>query len=86
MKADRLTIVLLSIIALLLFLNLAHNLFTSRPAMAVGANGEIGRYQIGVWATQGAGAIASHTGYYILDTATGKVVARKGEEYRPPGP
>jgi hypothetical protein len=43
--------------------------------MAVGGNGEIGRYQIGAWATQGAGAIASHTGYYILDTATGKVPA-----------
>jgi hypothetical protein len=86
MKDDRLTKVLLCIIALLLFLNLAHSLFTSRPAMAVSGNGEIGRYQIGVWATQGTGAIASHTGYYILDTATGKVLARKAEEYRPPGP
>jgi hypothetical protein len=86
MKGDRLTKVLLCIIALLLLLNLAHSLFTSRPAMAVGGNGEIGRYQIGAWATQGTGAIASHTGYYILDTATGKVVASKGEEYRPPGP
>ena len=85
MKADRLIKILLCIIALLLFLNLAHSLFTSRPAMAVSGNGEIGRYQIGAWATQGTGAVASHTGYYILDTATGKVVASKSEEYRPPG-
>ena len=84
MKADRLSKGLLCIIALLLFLNLAHSLSTSRPAMAVSGNGEIGRYQIGAWATQGAGSVASHTGYYILDTATGKVVASKGEEYRPP--
>ncbi len=85
MKADWLIKALLCIIALLLFLDLAHSLFTSRPAMAVSGNGEIGRYQIGAWATQGAGAVASHTGYYILDTTTGKVVASKGEEFRPSG-
>jgi hypothetical protein len=85
MKADRITKVLLCIIAVLLLLNLAHSLLTSRSAMAVNGNGEIGRYQIGAWATQSAGAVVSHTGYYILDTATGKVVASKSEEYRPPG-
>ena len=82
MKADRLTKVVLWTIAVLLFLNLVYNLVSSRPAVAVAGDDNVGRYQIAAWASQ-SGGTASHIGYYILDTTTGKVVASKAGEYVP---
>ncbi len=76
MKTDRLTKVLLGLIAILLFLNLANGFFSSKPALAVSGNEDKGRYQISAWATEAESA-AVHSGYYILDTATGEVVASK---------
>ncbi len=76
MKADRLTKVLLGIIAILLFFNLLNSFFTSKPALAVSGSEDKGRYQISAWATEAESA-AVHSGYYILDTATGEVVASK---------
>jgi hypothetical protein len=86
MKADRLTKVVLWMAAILLFLNLAHSFLSSKPALATTGNEEIGRYMIAAWGSQGAQATASHTGYYILDTVTGKVVASHAEEFRPGSP
>ncbi len=78
MKVDRFTKVILCIIAVLLFLNLAHSFLASKPALAVRGSEDIGRYQISAWASQ-AGATVHHSGYYVLDTTTGKVVAREAE-------
>jgi len=81
MKADRVTKAVLWIIAMLLFLNLAHSLLTSKPALAVGGSEDIGRYQISAWAAQ-AGAYTHHSGYYVIDTTTGKIVDSKAEVHR----
>ena len=86
MRADRLTKVALWVVAVLLFLNLAYSFLSSKPAHATAGNQEIGIYMIAAWGSQGAQATASHTGYYILDTATGKVVAKHAEEFRPTSP
>lgn len=76
MKENRLIKVLLSVIAVLLFLNLLHTVST-RTAVAV-QNEEIGRYQISAWAAQ-SGAFIHHSGYYIIDTKTGRLVDSKAE-------
>ncbi len=47
-------------------------------ALAQGEQGQAGRYQISAWASY-AGAKVHHSGYYVLDTATGKVVDRGHE-------
>jgi hypothetical protein len=78
MKNDRLLRALLWIITVLLFLNLAHNFLSSRSAGATPGNEAVGRYQISAWGAQ-AGAYTHHSGYYVLDTATGKVVDSKME-------
>lgn len=68
-------------IAMLLVLNLAHSFLASKPVLAVLGSEDIGRYQISAWAAQ-AGATVHHSGYYVLDTATGKVVAREAEVHK----
>jgi len=73
MNIDRFTKVILCIIAVLLFFNFAQNLFGSKPVFAVPENSTPGRYQISSWAAHGGGFML-HEGYYVLDTATGKVV------------
>jgi hypothetical protein len=75
MNIDRTTKVILSIVAVLLFLNFAQNLFSSKPVFAVTQTDPIGRYQISSWAAHGGGFMI-HDGYYVLDTTTGKVVDR----------
>lgn len=80
MRIDGFTRAILCIIAVLLFLNFAHRFFASKPAAAVTGNEEVGRYQISAWAAQ-AGAMVHHSGYYVLDTTTGKVVAREAEAH-----
>lgn len=42
------------------------------------SGGAVGRYQISAWASY-SGARVHHSGYYVLDTVTGKVVD-KGHE------
>lgn len=78
MNVDRFTKVILCIIAILLSLNLAHGFLASRPALAVRGSEDIGKYQISAWSAQ-AGVTVHHSGYYVLDTATGKVVDSKVE-------
>ncbi|MFW6115316.1 MAG: hypothetical protein ACOC6E_03360 [Thermodesulfobacteriota bacterium] len=75
MNIDRTTKVILCIIAVLLFLNFAQDFLTSKPVFAVPGNSPIGKYQITSWAAHGGGFML-HDGYYVLDTATGKVVDR----------
>ncbi len=78
MKVDRFTKIILCITAILLFLNLAHSFLASKPALAVRGSEDIGRYQISAWGAQ-AGATVHHSGYYVLDTTTGKVVDSRME-------
>jgi hypothetical protein len=67
---------LLTVIALLLLLNLATGLMTSAPAVA--ENGGTGRYQIAAWAAQ-SGPYQHHSGYFVVDTVTGKVIESRSE-------
>ncbi|GBE02389.1 hypothetical protein BMS3Bbin06_00989 [bacterium BMS3Bbin06] len=77
MKADILTKVLLIIGAVLLAANLVSGMLSSTPASAEQGS-EIGRYQISAWSAR-ASVYTHHSGYYIVDTTTGKVVASKSE-------
>ena len=81
MKTDRLTKILLGIIAVLLLINLANALFSLKPALAVSGSEEKGRFQISAWGFQAQNA-DPRSGYYVIDTATGMVVASKSEIYR----
>ena len=76
MRADLFTKVVLSVIAVLLFLNLANGLFATRPATAEQAANQVNRYQISAWASS-IGTYGHHSGYYVVDTTTGKVVNKE---------
>jgi hypothetical protein len=76
MRTDRLTKILLAMIVILLFIHLMNNFFSSKPALAVSETGDKGRYQISAWAVQPQN-VEPRSGYYVLDTATGMVVASK---------
>ncbi len=76
MKPDTFTKIMLVVIAILLAANLLGGFFSTKPAVA--DKGDVGRYQIAAWAAQ-SGSYAHHSGYYIVDTVTGKVVASKAE-------
>ena len=78
MKIDLWTKVALWVIAVMLVLNFAHSVFIARTAQAISNAEEVGRYQIASWAAS-TGGITHHSGYYILDTVTGKVVDRLAE-------
>lgn len=78
MKTDRIAKALLTVIAVLLFMNFLCSAFPVGPANAVKGNEEIGRYQVASWAAQ-SGAYTHHSGYYIIDTITGKVIDSKAE-------
>jgi len=77
-KTDRLTKVLLGIIAILLVTNFLNSFLSSKPALAISESENKGRYQISAWGVQSQGA-EPRSGYYVLDTATGMVVASKIE-------
>ena len=81
MKTDRITKVFLGLVSILLLLNLLNSFLSSKVALAVSGDEEKGRYQISAWAAQSEGSLV-HSGYYVLDTATGKVVASKAENPR----
>ena len=76
METDRFTKVLLGIIAILLLFNLVNSFFSSKPALAVSGRDDIARYQISAWGVQAQNA-EPRSGYYVLDTTTGQVVASK---------
>jgi hypothetical protein len=81
MKVDRLSKLLLGIIALLLLLNLLNGYLVSRPALASPESDKTGRYQISAWGVQAQNS-DPRSGYYVLDTVTGEVVSKKTEIYR----
>jgi hypothetical protein len=83
MKTDPITKVLLGIVSILLLLNVLNSVFSAKPALAVSEDERKGRYQISAWGVQGTDAYP-RSGYYVLDTATGTVVAKKMEVH-PPG-
>ncbi len=80
MKTDQLTKILFGVVAILLLLSLMNSFFSSKPALAVPSSTQAGRYQISAWAVQPQNA-EPRSGYYVLDTATGAVVASKMETH-----
>ena len=78
MKTNRITKVFLGIVSILLLISLLTSVLSSKPALAVSEDEKKGRYQISAWAAQSEGSVV-HSGYYVLDTATGKVVASRAE-------
>jgi hypothetical protein len=78
MKKNLLYKFLLSIVAVLLLLNFTHGMFSSGAAEADKGNEDTGRYQISAWSSQ-SGPRSHHSGYYVIDTTTGKVVDSKSE-------
>jgi hypothetical protein len=80
MKTDRMTKILLGVIAFLLFLNFLNRPLSSKQALAAGGEDK-GRYQISAWGAQ-AQIAQVHSGYYVLDTATGQIVASKMEVHQ----
>jgi hypothetical protein len=81
MKTDQITKVLLGIVCVLFLLNLLNSIFSSKAALAVPGDKDTGRYQISAWASQAPDA-EPRSGYYVLDTATGMVVASKMQVHR----
>lgn len=81
MKTNRIIKVFLGIVSMLLLLNLLNSVFSSKSALAVSEDEKKGRYQISAWGTEAESA-AVHSGYYILDTATGEVVASKMDVHK----
>ena len=81
MKTNRMAKVLLGIVSILLLMNLFNSFLFSKSALAVSEDEKKGRYQISAWAAQSEGSLV-HSGYYVLDTATGAVVASKAETPR----
>jgi hypothetical protein len=81
MKTNQLTRILLGILAVLLCINLLNSLLSSKAALAVSGSQDRGRYQIAAWGFQAQNS-EPRSGYYILDTVTGKVVESKSEVYR----
>ncbi len=77
MKTDRATKILLGIVAVLLFINFMNNLLSSKSALA-SPEEDKGRYQISAWGVQAQNS-DPRSGYYVIDTATGMVVASKTE-------
>jgi hypothetical protein len=76
MKIDLWTKGALWIIVVLLILNFFQNIFVSKQALAIGEGEGMGRYQISSWAAY-RGTSITHVGYYVLDTATGRMVEKR---------
>jgi hypothetical protein len=77
MKTNWITAFGLLAVAVLLFLNVATTFFQPEEARAQSENA-IGKYQISAWASPSMGSI-QFAGYYVIDTTTGKVVAKHSE-------
>jgi hypothetical protein len=80
MKTDAFAKVVLVVIALMLTLNLLQKAISPRHAAAQRPQHQTGRYQISAWAAQ-TGPGFHHSGYYVLDTATGEVKSSKAETH-----
>jgi len=81
MKADLYTKVILSLIGAVLCAMALNGLFVPKTVQADPP--PTGRYEISAWATP-VGPLGHHSGYYVLDTSTGKVV-ESHEDVHPAG-
>jgi len=77
MKKNLLTACGLWAVAILLVLNLVTAFFQPGNVFAK-TEDAIGRYQISAWASPSKGSI-QFAGYYVIDTTTGKMVAKHSE-------
>ena len=69
---------MLSLFVTLLLLNFIQGNFSSKTAMADTLSETIGKFQISAWSSQ-SGPRSHHSGYYVIDTTTGKVVDSHSE-------
>ncbi len=69
---------ILFFLSALAVLGLMASIFPLRYATAERGQSEIGRYQLSSWASY-SGAKVHHSGYYVIDTLSGKIVD-KGHE------
>jgi hypothetical protein len=77
MKKNLFTACGLWAIAILLFMNFLTAFFQPGNVFAQKEDA-IGRYQISAWASPSKGSI-QFSGYYVIDTTTGKMVAKHSE-------
>lgn len=77
-KSKNSALLLLVVIAVLSFL--AGSFSGPQRVAAQADDAQVGRYQISAWSAY-SGAYIHHSGYYVLDTTTGRVVDR-GHEVR----
>jgi len=80
MNKDMLKIILIGAAGLLLLMNFVQGFFSTNSAIAVNGDEQAGRYQISAWAAQISTGY-HHSGYYIVDTVTGKVIESKSEAH-----
>ena len=80
MKTNRTLILALGVATFLLATNIVVYIFHAQPAAAAKETDLIGKYQISSWAAQ-TGSYAGYSGYYIIDTTTGRVVDQKQDKY-----
>ncbi len=78
MVLDRFVKGVLVLLALLLGLNLALLFGPSSVALAQKGASEIGRYQVSAWGAY-SGERIHHSGYYVVDTMTGRITDRGHE-------
>lgn len=81
MKTNVLSTIGLWAIIILLFLNLFVTLFEPKTASAERDTNPSGRYQISSWALS-TGGTSHYTGYYVIDTATGKIFDKRSEVHK----
>jgi hypothetical protein len=78
MKIDRSIRIILGIVSILLLLNFVNSLISSKSAQAISGSEEKGRYQIAAWGVQAQNS-EPRSGYYVIDTVTGMLMASKTE-------
>lgn len=85
MTSSRIAKGTLIVLIVLLSLSLASNIITAKSAMAEKGQDQIGRYQVSAWASY-SGSRVHHSGYYVVDTVTGKIVEKGHEIHGIEGP
>jgi len=81
MQKKLLATVGLWILGILFLLNLAVTVLEPQTAYAKKDTDPVGRYQITSWALS-TGGMSHYTGYYVLDTATGKIIDKFSELHK----
>lgn len=81
MQKKLLATVALWTIGILFLLNLIVSVLDPQTASAQKDTSPVGRYQITSWALS-TGGMPHYTGYYVLDTATGKIIDKFTELHK----